>query len=115
MSISWADTKTDLLGTEYSGDITFNDIEWLTSREDVVSALKEKFSDVDIEEVVAWDEKQYMEFATMLDEHPEIETAFIVTDSESGYQDMIDGLNVKESYQLYRDYLDNFRINSVRR
>ena len=56
-----ADTKTDLLGTEYSGDITFNDIEWLTSREDVVSALKEKFSDVDIEEVVAWDEKQYMD------------------------------------------------------
>lgn len=61
------------------------------------------------------DEKQYMEFSIALDEHPEIETVFIVTDSESGYRDMISGLNVKESYQLYRDYLDNFRINSVRR
>ena len=60
-------------------------------------------------------EKQYMEFAERLEEHPEIETVFIVTDSESGYRDMIAGLDVKASYQLYRDYLDNFRINSVRR
>lgn len=61
------------------------------------------------------DERQYMEFAEKLDAHPEIETVFIVTDSESGYRDMIAGLNVKESYQLYRDYLDNFRINAARR
>ncbi len=61
------------------------------------------------------DEKAYMEFAAKLDEHQEIETVYIITDSESGYRDMIAGLNVKESFQLYRDYLDNFRINSVRR
>ena len=61
------------------------------------------------------DERQYMEFAEKLDANPEIETVFIVTDSESGYRDMIAGLNVKESYQLYRDYLDNFRINAARR
>ena len=61
------------------------------------------------------DEKQYMEFAEKLDEHPEIETVFNVTDSESGYRDMIAGLGVKASYQLYRDYLDNFRINAARR
>lgn len=61
------------------------------------------------------DEKQYMEFAEKLDEHPEIETVFIVTDSESGYRDMIAGLDVNASYQLYRDYLDNFRINAARR
>ena len=61
------------------------------------------------------DERQYMEFAEKLEQHPEIETVFIITDSESGYRDMIAGLEVKESYQLYRDYLDNFRINSVRR
>lgn len=61
------------------------------------------------------DEKQYMEFAEKLDNHPEIETVFLVTDSDSGYRDMISGLDVKESYQLYRDYLDNFRINAVRR
>ncbi len=61
------------------------------------------------------DERHYMEFAEKLEQHPEIETVFIITDSESGYRDMIAGLEVKESYQLYRDYLDNFRINSVRR
>ena len=61
------------------------------------------------------DEKAYMAFSEKLDEHPEIETVFLVTDSDSGYRDMISGLNVKESYQLYRDYLDNFRINAVRR
>lgn len=61
------------------------------------------------------DEKEYMTFTEKLDDHPEIETVFIVTDSESGYRDMIAGLNVKESYQLYRDYLDNFRINAARR
>lgn len=61
------------------------------------------------------DEKQYLEFTEKLYEHPEIETVYIVTDSESGYRDMIAGLNVKESFQLYRDYLDNFRINSARR
>ena len=61
------------------------------------------------------DERAYMAFAEKLDEHPEIETVFLVTDSDSGYRDMISGLNVKESYQLYRDYLDNFRINAVRR
>lgn len=60
-------------------------------------------------------EKQYMEFSEKLDDHPEIETVFIVTDSESGYRDMIAGLDVKASYQLYRDYLDNFRINAARR
>ncbi len=61
------------------------------------------------------DERAYMAFAEKLDEHPEIETVFLVTDSDSGYRDMISGLDVKESYQLYRDYLDNFRINAVRR
>ena len=61
------------------------------------------------------DEKAYLKFTEKLDDHPEIETVFIITDSESGYRDMISGLNVKESYQLYRDYLDNFRINAIRR
>ena len=64
---------------------------------------------------VLLDEKRYMEFVEKMEKNPEIETVFIVTDSESGYRDMISGLDVKESYQLYRDYLDNFRINAARR
>lgn len=58
-------------------------------------------------------ENAYMEFVENIDES--IDTVFIVTDSEAGYREMIKDLNVKNTYQLYRDYLDNFRINSVRR
>lgn len=61
------------------------------------------------------DEKAYLDFVEKLNDHPEIETVFIVTDSDSGYRDMISGLDVKETYQLYRDYIDNFRINAARR
>lgn len=61
------------------------------------------------------DERYYMEFIDALDKHPKIETVYIVTDSEAGYRDMIVGMEDKNTYQLYRDYLDNFRINSVRR
>ena len=64
---------------------------------------------------VLLDEKYYMEFVEKVDENPQIETVFIVTDSETGYLDMLSGLNVREGYQLYRDYLDNFRINLSRR
>lgn len=61
------------------------------------------------------DERYYMEFVEELDKNPEIETVFIVTDSDAGYRDMIVGMEAKNTYQLYRDYLDNFRINSARR
>ncbi len=60
-------------------------------------------------------ERAYMDFIVELDKHPEIQTVYIVTDSESGYRDMIAGMEDKNTYQLYRDYLDNFRINSARR
>jgi len=61
------------------------------------------------------DERRYLDFITALDAHPEIETVYIITDSDAGYRDMIAGLEDKNTYQLYRDYLDNFRINSARR
>ncbi|HDK7179329.1 TPA: site-specific DNA-methyltransferase [Clostridium botulinum] len=60
------------------------------------------------------DEIYYPEFDTKLNEHPEIPTVFIVTDSESAYREMIRSYDNKNCYQLYRDYLDNFRINTGR-
>lgn len=60
-------------------------------------------------------EQSYMEFVEDLESNKNIETLYIVTDSEAGYREMINGLEIKNTYQLYRDYLDNFRINSVRR
>ena len=61
------------------------------------------------------DERRYLEFVEELDKHPEIDTVYIVTDSDRAYRDMIAFMEGKTTYQLYRDYLDNFRINSVRR
>lgn len=60
------------------------------------------------------EENSFSKFKEELDNHPEIETAFIITDYEAGYQSMANKLNVKYSYQLYKDYLDNFRINQGR-
>ena len=53
---------------------------------------------------VLLEEKRYLDFLSALEEYPEIETVFIVTDSEAGYRDMIAGLDDKNTYQLYRDY-----------
>ena len=53
----------------------------------------------------------YVEFERQMESHPEIDTVFIVTDSEAGYREIISRLKDTNTYQLYRDYLDNFRIN----
>ena len=60
------------------------------------------------------DEIYYSEFDAELSQHPEIQTVFIVTDSEIAYRSMIRAYDGKDCYQLYRDYLDNFRINTGR-
>ena len=60
---------------------------------------------------VLTDESQYEEFAARVNGEDSITTVYIVTDSEPGYREMISGLHAEDTYQLYRDYLDNFRIN----
>lgn len=60
------------------------------------------------------DEIYYSEFDAELSQHPEIQTVFIITDSETAYRSMIRAYDGKDCYQLYRDYLDNFRINTGR-
>ena len=60
------------------------------------------------------DEKHFREFDEEVQKHPEIQTIYIVTDSEAGYREMISGYGDKDTFQLYRDYLDNFRINTGR-
>ena len=59
-------------------------------------------------------ENRFAEFAGELAEHPEIDVIFIVTDYEAGFVAMSQALEGKTTYQLYRDYLDNFRINAGR-
>ena len=60
------------------------------------------------------EENTFAEFESAVGQHPEIETVFIITDYEAGYRMMAQRLRVKNTYQLYRDYLDNFRINTDR-
>lgn len=59
-------------------------------------------------------ENTFADFAEKLVEHPEIQTVFLATDYEVNYQSMVKNLNVTEAYQLYRDYLDHFRVNRGR-
>lgn len=59
-------------------------------------------------------ENTFANFAEKLAEHPEIQTVFLATDYEVNYQSMVKNLNVTEAYQLYRDYLDHFRVNRGR-
>ena len=60
------------------------------------------------------DENQFGCFADQLAQHPEIDQIFLVTDYESSFVSMTQALDGKKTYQLYRDYLDNFRINAGR-
>ena len=59
-------------------------------------------------------ENAFAAFEEAVNNTPEIQTVFIVTDYEVNYRAMIKNLTVEASYQLYRDYLDNFRINHGR-
>lgn len=56
-------------------------------------------------------EAYFRRFREELKNHPEVETVYIITDSQSAYLSMIEELKGKNTYQLYRDYLENFRIN----
>lgn len=60
------------------------------------------------------DASRFAKFAEAVRNVPEIETVYLVTDSDADYRSMSKGLNGRQTWQLYRDYLDNFRINSRR-
>lgn len=60
------------------------------------------------------DENQFGLFAEQLTQYPKIDQIFLVTDYESSFVSMTQALEGKKTYQLYRDYLDNFRINAGR-
>jgi len=60
------------------------------------------------------DENAFFAFEKEVNSTTGIETAYIITDSEKGYKEMVATLKVKTCYQLYRDYLDNFKINYIR-
>ena len=63
---------------------------------------------------VLLDETAFTAFEHDLKKHPEVQIVYIITDYEAGYRSMADALHDKTCYQLYRSYLDNFRINQGR-
>lgn len=60
------------------------------------------------------DEKAFAEFAIKIGESENISMIYFVVDSDSMYREMARSFPKQETCQLYRDYLDNFRINITR-
>jgi len=60
------------------------------------------------------DQSAFERFAAAVNASDAIQTVYIVTDYVSGYQAMAGQLKAEKTYQLYRDYLENFRINTGR-
>lgn len=63
---------------------------------------------------VLTEEAAFEEFAAEVNTYPEIETVYLITDYEAGFRVMAQSLKAPRTFQLYRDYLDNFRINTGR-
>lgn len=61
------------------------------------------------------DEYGFGDLKEELANNPQIETVYIIEDSEENYRSLASQLTVKNTYQLYRDYLDNFKINIERK
>ena len=60
---------------------------------------------------VLTDEKAFSAFLESVSMHDEIRMVYLVTDSDSMYCEMSRSFPKRQTCQLYRDYLDNFRIN----
>ncbi len=59
------------------------------------------------------DENQLTSFVKGIEQFPEIATVFFVTDYEKHFSLLVRSLPNRTCYQLYRDYLDNFKINTA--
>ena len=64
---------------------------------------------------VLLEESAFRAFQKELAQVDGIETVYLVTDYGQSYKSMASALKGKATYQLYRDYLDNFRINKGRK
>ena len=60
---------------------------------------------------VLLDEKFFSDFERKIFDCAAIDTIFIITDSDYGYHAMIKNFADKATYQLYRNYLENFKIS----
>jgi len=63
---------------------------------------------------VLTDEKAFTPFMESVIEYRKIRMVYLVVDSDSMYREMARCFPNQQTCQLYRDYLDNFRINQTR-
>lgn len=57
------------------------------------------------------EEWAYAKFMDEMKDRQDIKTVFLVVDSEIGFREMATPLKWAKTYQLYKDYLENFTIN----
>ena len=60
------------------------------------------------------EESSFSAFKQAISENKDIQYAYIVTDSQVAFRTMAAQLNIPNVKQLYRDYIDNFTINTRR-
>ena len=60
------------------------------------------------------DETKFAKFKNSLQKENKIQIVFYVTNSEESFHEMSSKVNIKQTYQLYRDYIDNFVLGSWR-
>ena len=60
------------------------------------------------------DEKVFAQFVEQVNELDNVQMVYLVVDSDSMYREMARSFPKRQTCQLYRDYLDNFRINVTR-
>ncbi len=63
---------------------------------------------------VLTEETMFSVFAKRLAETAGVDTVFFVTNSETAFRDMSENVDTQNTYQLYRDYLENFMIGARR-
>lgn len=63
---------------------------------------------------VLLEERAFGDFRARVAGSPEVETVYLVTDYGQSYKAMAAAFKGRRTVQLYRDYLDNFRINRER-
>jgi len=63
---------------------------------------------------VLTDEKAFSQFVEQVNSKDGIRMVYLVVDSDSLYREMTHSFPRRQTCQLYRDYLDNFRINPTR-
>ena len=60
------------------------------------------------------DERYFGSFLSKIEARDDIEYVYLVTNSEEAYMEMGARIRARNVIQLYRDYIDNFVINSRR-